>query len=196
MSRRWFTSDFHLNMVDILRYENRPYASISDMNNAFVKMCEDLPEDDIVIHIGDLYSFGLDRGSETHRVKPNELLHEVKATFVNIRGNHDLNNKVKSLCESMQLRLGKRYPSVIAAHYPSYDKRALDYVKDGCILLCGHVHSRWKHCLDLDHNVLNVNVGVDVNRYRLVSEEDLVKYLNRILTHNPTDLYRCKTVDG
>jgi hypothetical protein len=54
------------------------------------------------------------------------------------------------------------------------------------------VHGKWKHCLDLDHNILNVNVGVDVWNYKLVSEEELIVYLNRLFKKSPDELFRCK----
>jgi len=81
----------------------------------------------------------------------------------------------------MQIRLGKRYPNVTVGHYPSYDPHAESYVKNGWLHLCGHVHDRWRHCLDLDKEILNINVGVDVWGYKLVSEEELVQYVNAVL---------------
>ena len=57
----------------------------------------------MIVHIGDLCSFGIDRGTECGKKKPHDLVKDIPATFINIRGNHDLSNKVKSACDSMQL---------------------------------------------------------------------------------------------
>lgn len=73
--RRWFTADFHLGMKDILRLENRPFASIDDMDRALLDECcnsakvhiETLPngascivDKDVIVHVGDLATFGED----------------------------------------------------------------------------------------------------------------------------------------
>ena len=201
MAKRFFSADFHLGFSALLDIEKRPFNTVDEMNDALVGSCVRLTrEDDIIIHLGDLASFGSDNHLGTKSkglsVKPYELLKGIRATFLNVRGNHDLRNRVKSACDSMQLHLGKRYPNVTAGHYPSYDVRARDYVKRGWINLCGHVHSKWKHCLDLDRSVLNVNVGVDVWEYMPVSEDELVQYINRLLKHKPDDLFRCKREGG
>lgn len=182
MAVRFFTSDFHFGMTDILRFEGRPFSSIEKMNEAYLRSCNSrAKEDDTIIHLGDLASYKQDRGNVGLMQKPSELVKKLNATFVNVRGNHDLSNKVKSLCESLRLSLGKMYPDVSASHFPSYDSRAKDHFINGDIHLCGHVHREWKHCLDLTHQVLNINVGVDVWNHRIVSEEELIIYIGEVL---------------
>ena len=66
-------------------------------------------------------------------------------------------------------------------------------------MLCGHVHSKWKHCLDVTSNVLNINVGVDVWKYNIVSEDALVRYVDSILTTlrtAPNKIHKVKVEDG
>ena len=183
-------------MSDILRFENRPFKTIEKHDAALIRSCRERAKpDDVIIHVGDLYSFRSDRGNEGRNEKPTDVISQIPAQFINIRGNHDVNNRVKSLCESMTVQLGRRYPNVVVGHYPSYDRRAI-YARRGWLLLCGHVHGKWKHCLDLDRQILNVNVGVDVNRYMIVSEDELAAYINKLLSHKPNELYRCKVEDG
>lgn len=169
---RFYTADFHLGMTDILRFECRGiefggiFADINAMNSALLGSClTKASATDTIIHAGDLYSFKQDRGNKGLLEKPNEVIERIPATFINVRGNHDLHNKVKSLCESMRISMGSRFPDVSISHYPSYDRHAKNCFVQGDIHLCGHVHSQWKHCLDLDNSVLNINVGVDVWNY-------------------------------
>ena len=183
-------------MSDILRFEGRPFKTIEKHDAALLRSCRERAKaGDVIVHAGDLYSFGSDRGHEGSKVKPAEVLAQLPAQFVNIRGNHDLNNKVKSLCESMTVSLGRRYPNVVVGHYPSYDRRAV-YRRRGWIQLCGHVHGKWRHCLDVDRQILNVNVGVDATRYMVVSEDEVAAYVDRLLSHKPDELYRCRTDGG
>lgn len=188
MARKYWTSDFHISMNEILIYENRPFNNIDTMNNSFLDMCNTLNIDDTIIHVGDLYCYNQNK-------KPFEFLESIKPKFINIRGNHDLNNKVKSTCESMHCYLNKRYPYISVSHYPTYDQKISRDCLTAPIHLCGHVHSKWKHCLDLDHNILNINVGVDVWNYKLVSEEDLIVYLNQLFKKSPNELFRCKKMN-
>lgn len=132
----------------------------------------------MLYHVGDLATFKADRGNTGLKTNPMEIVNQIPGMFMNIRGNHDINNKVKSICESMRLHLGKRYPDVSMSHYPSYDRRAKLHFLQGDIHICGHVHGLWKHCLDLDNQVLNINVGVDVWNYKLVSEQELIQYID------------------
>ena len=39
MSKRFFTADFHIGMSDIINFENRPFKTIEDMNNALLQTC-------------------------------------------------------------------------------------------------------------------------------------------------------------
>ena len=180
-------------MTDILRFESRPFKSIDAMNAAIKRSCEQRAKaGDTIIHVGDLYSFGSDRGNSGMKMKPADFLSGIHATFVNLRGNHDLTNRVKSLGDSMRISLGRRYPTVSVCHYPSYDPRCKGHFLDGDIHICGHVHRKWRHCLDLTHKVLNVNVGLDVSGFKILSEDEVIQYIDSLLRRKPDDLYRCK----
>lgn len=189
MARRYWTSDFHISMDEIINYENRPYSNIEEMDQKILNLCNSLDHDDTIVHIGDLYCYNQNK-------KPFDFLSKIKPKFINIRGNHDLNNKIKSVCESMHCFLNKRYPYISASHYPTYDPKVSRDCLTAPIHLCGHVHSRWKHCLDLDHNILNINVGLDAWNYQLVSEEILIVYLNNLFKRSPDELFRCKKFHG
>lgn len=204
MAKRFWTSDFHLGMQSILEFENRPFKTIEKHDAALIRSCcQRAKADDTIIHVGDLFCYKQDTHVAKHGMsvkgsdrKPKDVLMDVHAMFVNIRGNHDLNNRVKSLCESMRVKLGKRYPSVSVGHYPSYDVHAKGQFCNGDIRICGHVHGRWKHCLDLDHSVLNINVGVDVWNYKIVSEDELIHYIDSVLKLPKDKINKVKLVNG
>ena len=85
MSQRFWTADFHLGMSDVLRFENRPFKSIDEMNDALIQECKrrvtvytDMSPDggemvvdkDTIVHVGDLASFKSDRGNKGLEFKP------------------------------------------------------------------------------------------------------------------------------
>ena len=109
--------------------------------------------------------------------------------FINLKGNHDINNKVKSIGNVLRTKIG-RHTAVSISHYPSYDKHAEGTFNEGDIHICGHVHRRWKHCLDMTHKVLNINVGVDVWNYTIVTEDELIEYIDKVLKLDKNNLYR------
>lgn len=193
---KYFSSDFHLGMAALLKLEKTPFKSIEKHDAALLRSCRERAKpEDIIYHLGDLFCFGADNHageSKGHDVKPQAMLKDISAMFINIRGNHDLNNKVKSVCDSMHMFLSKRFPSVSLSHYPTYDTRCDASCMSAPIHLCGHVHNSWKHCLDLDHRTLNVNMGCMQWGWKIVSDDELIAYLNKLFKNSPDKLFRCK----
>lgn len=87
---------------------------------------------------------------------------------------------MKSIATSLRTSLGP-HKNVSISHYPSYDAKAKGQFLPGDIHICGHVHSAWKHCLDMKHKVLNINVGVDAWNYKLVPEDKLIAYIDSVM---------------
>lgn len=198
MAQRLWTADWHLGssiLLDkkVMKDAVRPFKDTNAMQKALLHSISDqCKPGDVVIHVGDFASAGVDRGYEGLKEKPNDIMTNIPVSFVNLRGNHDINNRVFCFGESMSFHLSKRYPFVSASHYPSYDQRALGTFIDGTIHFCGHVHRRWKHCLDTDHSVMNINVGVDVWNYRVVHEHELIAYLDFLFKKHPDELFKVK----
>lgn len=197
MARKWFSADFHFGSSALLKIDKWPFKSIEKHDAALVRSCtQRAKEEDIIYHIGDLAQFGEDGHYQERAkgldVKPYELIKDIPATFINIRGNHDLNNKVKSACDAMHMRLNKRYPSVSLSHYPTYDHRIDPSCLTAPVHLCGHVHGKFRHCLDLDHRIININMGCMVWGFKIVSEQELINYLNVLFKKQPNELFRCK----
>jgi len=201
MARRFYSADFHLGFESLLEIEKWPFESIEGHDAALLASCGEAKAGDVIVHLGDLASYGADRHSAGPAgrglyVSPMKLVEGLPAAFFNVRGNHDASNRVKSVADSLQTHLGRRFPQVTMGHYPSYDKRARDYVRRGWINVCGHVHSAWRHCLDLDRQVLNVNVGCMAWGFRIVPEEELALYISRVLSHRPDKICRCRRDGG
>ena len=201
MAQRIWTADWHLGSTILLDKKvmgaaARPFKDVDAMKSAFLdSAAKKVQTDDILVHVGDFASYGIDRGYQGLKEKPSNIISKLPGKFINLRGNHDINNGVFCLGNSLNLSLGKRYPYVSASHYPSYDKRAAGTFTDGSVHICGHVHKKWKHCLDLTHSVLNINVGVDVWNYEVVTEEEVIKYLNFLFGKRSDELFRVKIVD-
>lgn len=182
MSKRYFTADWHLCSNLVNSVYNRPYADATQMNDSLIANCNNLvSENDILLHLGDFIIYGNEAGYVNEKINPTLFINKINGTFINIEGNHDSKNKMKSAGWFIQTRLGNTFRDVSMAHYPSYDKKIKNLLKPGWIHLCGHVHNSWKYYIDTELDVLNINVGVDVWDYKPVSELELILFIRKIM---------------
>ena len=161
------------------------------MTDHIVACCNVLApgEDDIIYHIGDLYCYKKDGEFDGMDIPWDTMKNDFRATLLPLRGNHDENNGVKPVADSMRMVLGGRFNCVLC-HYPSYDSRSEASLIPGDINICGHAHNAWegdgRYFIDKEHKILNINVGVDVWGYKPISEVTLVNYI----THTMAALQR------
>lgn len=131
-------------------------------------------ERDTLIHLGDFMCYGGERGIPGDKKKEWYYKDQIKPTLIAIKGNHDGNNRMTTVADLLITFVGPY--QVSASHYPSMmnpDKRMP-------IHLCGHVHNLWKHYYDKKNKILNINVGIDVWNYQIVSDQELINYIHKI----------------
>lgn len=185
--RRYFTSDLHLGSSKVLELCKRPFLDNIEMTDRLIANCNEIAKDkdDVIYHIGDLYCLKDDNGRPGLMLPWRETKKRFTAEVVNIQGNHDPNNGVKSMASSMRMTIGKAF-NVVLCHYPSTDPRSKLHLKPGDINLCGHQHSLWnngeKYFVDKANKVLNISVCTDLWDYQPVSEVTLVNYIKQILS--------------
>lgn len=169
----WFTSDTHYGHESIIRHCDRPYKSVGEMNYDMARRWNELvSEDDIVYHLGD-FAMGDPLRYPTFR-------DSLKGQIVLVRGNHD-DEKIESVIG--QMRFADVVENVIVEieglrvwlnHYPLSipDHRGRPFERPQPpgrydVILCGHVHQQFKVRNG------NVNVGVDVWKFRPISIADI-----------------------
>jgi calcineurin-like phosphoesterase family protein len=79
----WFSSDWHLGHVNVLKYDKRPFKNIQEHDETIIKNYHQLvsPEDDFYF-LGDLTVGG-------DMKKIDEILHNLPGNKFFIKGNHD-----------------------------------------------------------------------------------------------------------
>lgn len=78
----WFTADLHINHFNVIRYCDRPYDSVEEMNESLIKNWNDkVAPEDTVYFLGD-FALNFNRTLETL-----PKLNFKKLYFIN--GNHD-----------------------------------------------------------------------------------------------------------
>ena len=148
------TADYHLGHGDIIDLVPRPFKSLEEMNEKIIKAHNSrVKPDDIVFHIGDFCFYG--KSDSGMKVKAKEWLSQLNGQIILLRGNHDSNNNVKTIIESLEVGFGGY--RIFLTHNPD------DYNPKFKINLVGHVHGNW-HLRKIEDSIL-FNVGIDVNNY-------------------------------
>ena len=188
----WFTADTHFGHANIIRYCNRPYASVEEMDADLVRRWnERVADGDTVWVLGDFALGRLER-SLAHAGRLNGRLRLVV-------GNHDRpftrDAARRARWEETYLRSGfetvehgavpfllEGRHRVTLCHFPyAGDSQDTDrYLErrppdDGLPLVHGHVHEKWHR------NGRQLNVGVDRNGYAPLSEAEVADALRDVL---------------
>jgi len=202
----YLSSDQHYWHSNVIKYCNRPFSSVEEMNEKLITNWNEMVKpDDTVIVVGD-FSLAL-RPVET-------ITPRLMGRKILVSGNHDWthDSNKKSRTPEKQKQLIEKYIEcgwsevimkmeldlpgigiVNVSHLPykgggdsGYEERYQSHrlEDDGKILLCGHVHQVWKHKFT-SQGTLMVNMGCDVWDYRPVSQEELVRYILSVLPNKP-----------
>lgn len=149
-----FTSDTHFGHANVIKYSNRPYTSVQDMNEAMVKSWnETVKDEDTVWHLGDVAFMPV--------ADLIVLLKRLKGHKNLVLGNHDKNiqKKIKDflgpgLFETIQFykEIKLDATKVVLLHY---GMRVWNCSHHGAIQLHGHSHG------SLPPHGKSVDVGVD-----------------------------------
>lgn len=199
----FFYSDPHFNHANIIRYCNRPFKNVDQMNEALIKNYNFLVrDDDLVYFMGDL---GLDKGLSV-------IIKQLKGKKILIKGNHDkLSNQAyynmgfTAVLQYAKIKVGKNYFTL--SHYPNRSLKSMIHIcylyfiktlrtqkkikyawnrfkkewnrykesndRSSHYRIHGHVHGRWKTMNR------NINTSVDVWDFKPVSVNKIVEVINK-----------------
>ena len=154
---RYFISDTHFGHKNIIEYENRPFASVEEMDEVLIANWNSVvTEDDLVYFLGD---FGL-----CLKVRGCEVFKRLNGHKVAIIGNHDKRNVLEGIgftivLDEAWIKINGHQMRLI--HIPPTWIEGQAH-----ITLHGHVHG--KQSFDIIEGRLNVSV--EVIDYKPVSE--------------------------
>lgn len=125
-------SDSHFNHGNIIKYCNRPFETIDEMNNTMIKNWNSVvSNDDKVFHLGDVGLGG--------REKTEAIIKSLKGRKVLIRGNHD--NFTDSAYLNMGFEEVYKYP-IIWNNFIMMSHRPLELSETTPFFnLYGHIHT-------------------------------------------------------
>lgn len=160
-----YISDMHFSHKNIIRYDNRPYFSVEEMNDAMIKNWNSVVEPgDTTFILGDFHW-----GNKNEWIK---TLEQLSGDKVLIFGNHDSVAKDSAKVRSMfvetapYLEVKDDESVVVLSHFPIIAYRNMLF---GWKHLYGHVHSMMeynvvRHAIDeisayYDKKAMAYNVG-------------------------------------
>lgn len=129
--KTWFISDLHLNHTNIIKYCNRPFETVEEMNEWIIKQWnKKIKKDDIVWLLGDV-SLG-------NKEKSLHLLQQLNGKIHMIYGNHD--HLPTSFYYQAGFKFVSKYPVILKNKFIlSHAPMVLD-PNSQFINIHGHVH--------------------------------------------------------
>ena len=165
---KFYTADLHFDHENIIKYCNRPFSSVSKMNEMLIgNWNAKVTKKDEVFILGDF--------TLSNRKRALEILPQLKGRKHLILGNHDHfarkkfdNNEFVWIKDYAMIKDGAI--KVVLSHYPMI---SWDHQHYGSIHLFGHVHNS-----DLNYGLLSkknmFNVGVDVQDFEPKTLEEIM----------------------
>lgn len=171
-SNTWFRSDDHFEHKNIIKYSNRPYSSINEMNEALIENHNSLVKpNDVTYFLGDVAFAPPD--------KTVAFLNRMNGRKILIKGNHDRANlrfaqfreAFEAIYDIAELSIDKH--QVVMCHFPMLSWHRMGR---GSFMLHGHCHGSMKY----PFTGRIIDVGVDCNNYFPVNWDTIKKRLENI----------------
>lgn len=185
MSNIFFTSDEHYGHRSIIKFCNRPFADISEMQEKLIENHNKVVgKGDLVYHLGDMFW-------RTTTVKDAlDIRYRLNGNHYYILGNHEeLLESAKYLYESfVWVKSAENihptgYPNIYLHHYAC---RVWNGSHRNSWHLYGHSHAMLPEANPtgtMDESPLSFDVGVDAQNYTPISIEDVKKKMDEKLAH-------------
>lgn len=162
----FFTSDTHFNHDRCIKYDNRPFATIEDMNETIIENWNNVvKKGDHIYHLGDV-AFG--RPFECRNI-----LDRLNGKIYLVKGNHEktsldkLNiDRFEWVKDYYQLKINNIF--MVLCHYPFANWNRSHY---GSVNLHGHNHGTYTDI----HNQLDV--GTNCHNYTPISYRQVMETL-------------------
>lgn len=178
MPKVLFTSDLHFGHKNILRFDNRPFTSVEEMDEALIRNWNaKVSDEDTVYVLGDISWYN----DETTA----KIFNSLKGHKILIKGNHDrVHGQVRrcfdEIADYKEITLdGNKH--IVLCHYPITFFNRHHY---GSYMFYGHVHNshewqmvdNYRYELEqLDIKCNAYNVGVMVQNYEPVTFEEVLE---------------------
>lgn len=186
-SKLFLTSDTHFNHEAIIKFCDRPFENVEEMNQKLIENWnKKVPQDGLVFHLGD---FAWGGGYEAWK----KIREQLNGDIILIKGNHEMKNLSSTAEQELfkfsawQMIIEVEGRKVLLNHYPFLCYAGVYRDPKGLVYNAyGHVHSgpnkkgqdipRLINCLPTQYDV-----GVDNNNYEPISWYELNEKIQKQL---------------
>lgn len=173
----FFISDTHFYHDNIIKYCNRPFRNVEEMNKTIIENWNSVVKPtDVVYHLGDFTTADYIpniKFKDRYIVTARSLLSKLNGKKILIRGNHDLSKTVCLECGWDRVETEANERGMVLSHKP---KKYINLVN-----IHGHIHNQKPFCYLDENGKVRFNVSVDVTSFKPVSIEQIENaYINKI----------------
>ena len=165
MGKDYFIADTHFGDGNIIRYENRPFASVQEMDTAMIaKWNQVITDEDTVYVIGDFSAYHDEE-------KDRELLNRLNGKKILIIGNHDMHRNSEEW-RALGFMECSPWPIIyqgffLLSHEPLYINSNMPYAN-----IYGHVHGNASY---KDASPQSVCVSVERIDYQPITLDEVMR---------------------
>lgn len=177
--KNYFSSDWHLDHANVIKYDGRPFDNVDEMNDAIID------NHNKIVKPGDNFYFLGDFCFNNHHTEG--FLQRVQGNLFFIKGNHDKRDTIK-LYEKYGIYLGEQKKikineqEIVLNHY---SMNVWDKSHHGVWHLFGHSHGS----LPANNYSLSMDVGVMLHGYKPL-EFSQIKEIMLTKKYKPIDHHR------
>ena len=147
------TSDNHFNHKNIIKYCDRPFSNVEEMNEVMIKKWNEMVrKNDVVFHLGDFA-----KGNSWTIKKIRDRLNGI---IILLKGNHDY--KVNKHCGFIFIEGSIQIGNLILTHRPL----PIEEIPEGFTNVHGHIHEK--------ESVNGINVSVEKTGYKPIELNEVV----------------------
>ena len=173
MNKFFVTSDQHFNHENIIKYCDRHFSSVEEMNEEMIKRWNTVvSKDDTVFVLGDFF---MGRLTEIE-----DILSRLNGHIMLVEGNHDKDNRITTMTLYGNVKnlgplfiMDYRGINIVMCHYPiNFDLRDMvSRTSKKMVFLYGHIHNLAPKGLDRG---CFYHVGVDTNDFTPVNLDSII----------------------
>ena len=157
----YITADHHFCHTNIIKYCNRPFSSVEEMNEQMIERWNRIvSEEDLVFHLGD---FALANTTDLRMIR--DRLH---GTIFLILGNHDRKTKMNNAGIIVLPTDEIRCHNLVLTHRP------LAAIPDKHVNVHGHIHEK-------QASGIRINASVDMTNFKPISIEKYFREASLLL---------------
>lgn len=163
--KRWVIADTHFGHVNVIKYGNRPFNTINEMDEALIKNWNNtISKDDVVYMLGD---FTLSRNREYIK----SIVEQLNGKIILVMDNHDTLKPHQYIKLGFWTAIKKPIlvdPRVVLMHRPPRDED----IMPGMTYIFGHIHNK---VIEIEEKSNCICVSVERTDYKPVNLDKILK---------------------